>query len=245
MSDDPTPKHAPARGPKRRLAQFLRQHGWAYKTPRNGLRHRLYDLAMARHPWWDWGHHLMILVGRDEGGNWSEPRPETWWYRLGPVKRERRTGYPAHPPSTFQIITAYDEYRARVEGLNEDQLYEWQAIYVDTDGELQLGHRWWGGTFYGLRKADTFLLRRYLRAWRRLDWWGARSWLYHRALHAAVYRKRPDACGQSPPRGQGGYDHWLCQLRRGHEGMHRFNSYVWGEIDGELIGATHVPEVPR
>lgn len=218
---------------------FLRRRGWYYDTPRNGLRTRIVALLDCRDPWWDWGHRLMVVVGRDFGGNWSEPVPPTWWYRQGPAKHQVRTGFPTHPPSTYEVITTYDEYRASVDGLNEDQRSEWQAIGTNQDGDLHLGHQFWGGQFYGLCKADTFLLRRYLRAWHRLDWWGLRTWLWQQGLHAAVHRKRPGACNQAPPRGQGGYDHWHCTLRRGHDGMHRFNAYVWGEIGGETIGVVH------
>jgi hypothetical protein len=225
----------------KRLARLMRKRGW-YASPNNGLRQRLYSLATDHHPWWDWGHPLMILVGRDECGNWSEPRPETWWYRQGPPRRMWRTKYPRHPLSTYQVVTDYTEFRSLTEGLNEDQMYEWQAIYCTSDGDLSLGRRYWGGNFYGLSKADCALLRRYLRAWRRLDWWGLRSWLYAQGLHAAVYTKKPFACNHVPPRGQGGYDHWHCKLKRGHDGMHRVGSYVWGEIGGETIGAMYDPE---
>lgn len=219
----------------------MRKHKWHHGTPNNGIRHRILDIVDDHHPWWDWGHKLMVIVGRDEGGSWSEPRPPTWWYRLGPPKRMWRTKYPRHPLSTYEIITDYATFRERTKGLNDDQMYEWQAIGVNQDGDLHLGHRYWGGTFYDLRRCDWALLRRWMRAWRRLDWWGLRSWLYSQALNAAVHQKKPFACNAVPPRGQGGYDHWHCRLRRGHDGMHRYNAYTWGEIGGEPIGAFYAP----
>ncbi len=76
----------------------------------------------------------------------------------------------------------------------------------------------------------------------RIEWFGLRSWLFSQGLHAAVYRKKPFSCGAQPPKGQGGYSHWLCTLRRGHDGMHRFNNYTWGEIGGEPIGTLYNPE---
>jgi hypothetical protein len=226
----------------RRLIKFLRNHGWMM-APRNGLRHRCYSLVSARYRWWDWGHWLMILVGRDEGGNWSEPRPQTWWYRQGLAKTQRITKYPKHPLSTYEVIKSYDEFRTYTKGLSEDALYEWQALNVNQDGDLHLGHQYWGQQFYGLTKSDVKLLRKYLRAWNRLDWWGLRSWLFEHALHAAVYQRRPGACNQPPPSGQGGYTHWLCTLRRKHDGMHRYNNYTWGDIGGFEIGAVHNPEI--
>lgn len=219
----------------------MRKRGWGYTSKRGGAMHRVYDLLMMRFPWWDWGHRLMALVGDDFGGNWSEPSPPTWWYRLGTPKRMWRTGYPIHPLSTFEIVTDYDEFRRRTEGLNEDQMYEWKAICTDQDGQLQLGHRYWGGNFYGLTDWETRLLVRYLRMARRHDWWGIRSWLYKQGLEAAVHTRKPRACNEVPPRDSGGYDHWHCQLKRRHAGLHRFRSYTWGEIDNEPVFA-HVPE---
>lgn len=229
------------RGAASRLACFMRRHGWPYDVPIGGVRHRVYDLVACGHPWWDWGHRLMIVTGSDFGGNWSEPTMPTWWYHRGTPNRMARTGWPTHPPSAYEIITDYATFRERTTGLNEDQMYEWQAIGLNQDGQLHLGHQFWGGSFYGLASCDLFLLRRYLRAWRRKDWFGLRSWLYSQALHAAVYRRRPGACNQAPPLGLGGYDHWLCTLRRGHDGMHRFNAYAWGEIGGEPIGTVYAP----
>lgn len=84
--------------------------------------------------------------------------------------------------------------------------------------------------------SDAALLRRYLRMWHRLDWYGLRSWLYAQALHSAVHERKPFSCQAVPPRGTGGYDHWHCQLRRRHDGMHRFNNYVWGDVGGEDLG---------
>jgi hypothetical protein len=205
----------------------MKKKSWAYQTPRNGLRRRLYCLLIENHRWWDWGHRLMILVGTDSGGNWSEPEPPTWWYRLGPSKPMWRTHYPTHPLSTIQIVASYDEFRALTEGLNEDQMYEWNAICVDQDGQLQLGHRYWGGTFYGLSTAEVAVLRRYLRMWRRYDWFGVRSWLYSQGLQAAVYSRKPFTCQVTPPKGSGGYDHWFCNLKRRHEGPHRYRNYQW------------------
>lgn len=212
---------------QRRIAKWMRSHGWSHRTPDNGIRRRLWCLANDRHRWWDWGHRLMVLTGTEHGGSWDAPSPPTWWYRAGAPKRMARTGYPTHPLRTFHVVKDYDEFRSLTEGLNEDGMYEWQAMCVDSDGDMQLGHRYWGGSFYGMRKAETALLRKYLRMWRRLDWYGLRSWLYSQGLHAAVHRSKPFACREVPPKGSGGYSHWHCELRRRHAGAHRFNSYTW------------------
>jgi len=221
--------------------------GWHKSKHDNRITGRIHHLLLRNNRrWWDWGHSVMILVGTCRGGNYDAPSPPTWWYRLGPPKPMWRTKWPRHPLSTFQVVTDYEEFHRLTEGLNEDQMYEWQAICVDQDDELQLGHRYWGGNFYGLRKWDVALLRRYLRMCRRHDWFGLRSWLYGQALHAAVHQRKPFTCQATPPRNSGGYDHWHCTLRRRHDGMHRFNNYMWGEVGGEEIGhVVHVPEVPR
>jgi hypothetical protein len=209
------------------LARLMRKRGWHYRTPSNGLRHRIHDLTASRHRWWDWGHPLMILTGVDFGGSWSEPTPPTWWYRKGDPKHQVLTRFPKHPLSTFEVIKDYATFRARTEGLNEDGMYEWQAIGTNQDGDLHLGHQYWGGGFYGLNHWDVALLRRYLRMWHRLDWFGMRSWLYRQGLHQAVHTKRPFRCNLTPPRGSGGYSHWYCGLKRKHDGPHRFGNYEW------------------
>lgn len=245
---------AAKRAPKKRLATWMRKRSpsWAYETPRDGLRRRLYSLALENHPWWDWGHRLMILTGTDHGGNWSEPEPETWWYRRHPAKPMWRTNYPR---SRFEVVTDYAEFRRRTDGLNDDEMYEWKAIGVNQDSALHLGHRFWGKAFYDLPADEWRLLRRWLRMAHRHDWWGLRSWLYSQGLHAAVYRKKPFSCGRQPPKGQGGYSHWRCQLRRGHDGFHRheyvvdygtnLEGWLWGDdVTYELVSWAG-PDDPR
>lgn len=221
---------------------WLRRKLWPlrYKLPDNSLGQRLVQLITTHHPWWDWGHRLMILTGSDHGGNWAEPELRTWWYRQDGYKRSMwRTGYPRRK---FSIVTDYEEYRRQTEGLNEDEMYAWSALGFDQDGELFLGKRFWGGNFYGLPQDELSLLRRYLRTARRHDWYGLRSWLYSQGLHAAVYQRKPFTCGVRPPKGQGGYNHWYCKLPRRHEGMHRFDNYIFGEVGGEPIGTVFVPK---
>lgn len=227
---------------QRPIAKAMRKRGWSYKTPSNGLRRRIYSIVTNRQPWWDWGNRVIALTGTDFGGSWDSPQPPTWWYRQDSTKRMARTGYPIHPPSTYEVITDYDEFRKRTEGCNEDAMYEWQAICVDQDGQLQLGHRYWGKDFYGLNRWDVPILRRYLRMAHRHDWYGLRSWLYSQALYAAVHKRKPGACQQVPPRGSGGYDHWHCTEPKGHVGLHRFGAMTWGDIDGEPLPVTHVPQ---
>lgn len=219
----------------RRSTKLARKLGF-YRHD-NGVRSRIYSLTLCRDPWWQWGHRLMILTGTNEGGNWSEPEPPTWWYRRSETKRMWRTGYPR--VRSFEIIRGdYAEFQRRTDGLNEDQMYEWQALNISQDGELQLGHRYWGGSFYGMRKDEVHILRSYLRAWHRMDWFGARSWLWSQGLHHAVNGYRPGACGVVPPRESSGYSHWHCECDRRHIGPHRFRAYEW--VDGGDV--VYVPQ---
>lgn len=232
------------RGSRRRLSRLTFKLGWHKAKHDNWITGRIHHLILRREHWYNWGHKVMTLVGTCVGGNYNSPEPKTWWYRLGPPRHMWRTKYPRHPLSTYQVVTDYSEFCKLTEGLNEDEMYKWQAFCINQDGELILGHRFWGGNFYGLTKADAALLRRYLRMWHRLDWYGLRSWIYAQALHAAVHERKPFSCQAVPPRGSGGYDHWHCQMRRRHDGMHRFNNYVWGDVGGEDIGhVVHAPEV--
>ena len=180
-----------------------------------------------RWPWWDWGHRLMALVGQDQGGSWAEPIPPTWYYRLGTGKRMWFTGYPFHPVKTIEVIKDYQTFRERTEGFNEDEMYEWKAFCINCDGELHLGKQYWGGQYYGMTQWEIRLLHKYLRYWRRLNWWGSRSWLYKIGLHAAAHRRRPFKCQAIPPKGSGGYSRWHCELPRRHEGVHRYERYEW------------------
>lgn len=219
----------PKRTPPRRLARWLQMNrGWRLS---NGWRRRILDLLNHRHPWWDWGHRVMVLVGKDDGGNWGEPEPPTWFYRLGAGSRMRFTGYPVHPLSTIEVIKDYATFHEHTKGLNEDELYEWKAICVNQDGELQLGKQFWGGTFFGLNRWETRLLAKYLRRWRRLDWWGARTWLYLAALQSAVNQRKPFSCQATPARDSNGYNHWHCELPKRHAPPHRYHAVVWRDGD--------------
>lgn len=239
VAENVAPKRGIAAAHQRPIARLMRKWGWNFKH--GTIRRRLFDLASCHYPWWDWGHRGMILTGSDFGGNWSEVGHPTWWYRRIEGARMWRTNYPVHRPKHFQVVTDYAEFSNLTKGLNEDQMYEWKAIGVNSDGELHLGHRYWGGAFYGMPTDELWLLRRYLRIARRRNWYGLRSWLYSQSLHAAVHQKKPFTCQEQPPKGQGGYDHWYCQLGRHHDGEHRYNNYVWTEVGGEKVGAFYKP----
>lgn len=219
---------------KRRVAKFLQKIGWHYDVPANSLRHRIYDLsAIHGKPWYDWGARLMILTGSDFGGNWSEPEPATWYYRIGTPKRMFLTNYPRNYLSTIEVIKDYDEFRIRTEGLNDDEMYEWKAICINQDGDLLFGKQYWGGRFYGLNRWEQPLVRKYLKYAARHNWYGLRTWLYDLGLYATVNRKKPFSCKAVPPKNSGGYSHWFCQLKKNHKEDHKFNNYTWVD-EGEL-----------
>jgi len=218
----------------------MRRWGWYASRHDNRITGRLYRLAVDRHPWWDWGHRVMILTGTCVGGNYDEPHPTTWYYRRNTSRPMWRTKYPRWPRRAFTVITDYTAFGTATDGINEDQLHDWQAINLNQDGELQLGHQYWGGGFYGLRPDEWWLLRKYLRRAHRHNWWGLRSWLYHQALHSAVHQRKPFACNATPAAGSGGYSHWHCRLRRHHPGAHRTGNYEW-YASGRV---RHVPDHP-
>lgn len=208
--------------PARRLERYLTlKRRWYYETPDGGVRSRIVALLRERHPWWDWGHRMMILVGRSWCGNWTEPRPPDIWYRQGPTKRNRR----GHYRTTWVVVRSYDEYRRQVEQGHQD----WKCIQVQDDGgTLAMGY-YDSMNFYGLSRSELPILFRFLVRWALTDWLGIRRWLYFRALHSAVYQRKPFSCQAIPPKGSGGYDHWLCQEKKRHSGPHRFRNTAWDD----------------
>lgn len=214
-----------------RLYRFTRHLGW-HRSPGDSIKGRIYHLLWMHHPWWDWGHRVMVLVGQDNGGNYDSPSPRTIWYREGKAVRMWRTKYPTHPPRSYQIVKSYTEFMALTKGIdkNSDAHYEWRAICAGQDGNLHLGRQYWGGDYYGLDHWEMELLRRWLNRWRWRNWFGLRSWLYSQALEAAVAHRKPFSCQQTPPKGQG-YSHWHCQERKRHDGPHRFRNAEWGVSD--------------
>jgi hypothetical protein len=66
-----------------------------------------------------------------------------------------------------------------------------------------------------------------------------RVWLYD------IDRRMRGICNDAPwamgPTSRGGYSHWRCQLRRGHETLHRANNYTWGDSTDERTTYDPVP----
>ncbi len=226
-----------------RLADLMRRFGWNRSKHDARLTGRLYHLSTHRYRWYDWGHRVMAILGRANGGSYDNPSPPTWWYVEIAPKIMWRTRYPRR---RYEVVKSYDEMRRRTSGLNEDEMYRWRAVGADQDGDVVLGRRWWGDPFYGLDYAEVRIVHRWMRRWRWKNWFGLRSWLYTQALHAAVNQRKPFSCGVNPPAGSGGYSHWRCQLKKRHDGLHRFNAYVWGDVGGiEMPLVAHEPEVKQ
>lgn len=226
---------APRNTTRRRLERYLTlKRRWYYETPDNGLRSRIVALLRENHPWWDWGHRVMTLVGRNWCGNWSEPKPPDIWYRQGPSKLRR-----GKARTTWVVVRSYDEYLRQVEQGHQD----WKCIQVQDGGwTLAMGY-YDSMNFYGLTRSEVPILLRFLVRWALTDWLGIRRWLYFRALRAAVNRKVPFRCQATPPKGTGGYSHWHCSEKKRHAGPHRFNNYTW--TDGDHVEYAPVGNEPK
>ncbi|MFI6333249.1 hypothetical protein ACIBBG_33980 [Micromonospora chersina] len=74
---------------------------------------------------------------------------------------------------------------------------------------------------YGWRRTAVEYLRRQPRIWRRR---AVNRWYDLRAVLAGYCNNQPYP---AIPGEGGGYAHWRCALKRGHEGMHRPRNYVW------------------
>lgn len=205
---------------------------------------RIYDLLTCRYPWWDWGHRVMIVVGYDFCGNWSDMRAPTWWYRFENRKKPMwRTGYPVR---RLQVIKNYDEFMKETAGIREDsdEHYPWKAICLGQDDDLKLGRQYWGGNFFGLNASEMRLLLRWLIRWNLSCWFGLRQYIYKHALEAAVHKRKPFACNKVPDKNSNGYQHWHCTDKKKHTGPHSFGNYTWVEGDTvKYIGDTDSPTV--
>lgn len=73
-------------------------------------------------------------------------------------------------------------------------------------------------------------LRSIARSWCWVTWHRAKNrWYDLRAILAGYCNDCPYS---GDPGEGGGYAHWRCAHRRGHDGLHRSNNYVWSD-DGQ------------
>jgi hypothetical protein len=206
---------------RQKIARWMRDHD----AGREGtVLHRVHDLLAYRRPWYDWGHPLMILVGRYDAGTWGVPRVRDLWFR-----RER----------DGRLVATRDYTQVR--GNNDG---EWRIFDGRNDGhEIVIGY--WPGPGVGGSisrsgidgRDEIRLFTRWLiwDGWVKAEWFGLRRWLYYRGLHNAVEPYIPFTCRIAPPPGSGGYKHWHCRLRPRHAGDHRYVNYTWPRRPGERV----------
>lgn len=212
------------------LARRLRRRGWHDPKLDGSIRGRIYDIVAQRRHWWDWGHPVMRLVGREYCGNAAWPRADDLYYVhpnwLEKVHRPWFADWPTR--CGFYATADLDQVRAAPDA-------PWKVFDLQDDGHtLLLAWRYQPGGD-GRHKPASIQGREIDLLWRwwwidhrlKAQWLGLRPWLYRKALHAAVHERKPFACNVTPERGAGGYPHWHCRLKRRHPGPHRYGSYVW------------------
>jgi hypothetical protein len=206
----------------------MHRRGWTRGQHEGGPLHRLHDVLQRRHPWYDWGHPLMILTGRYDSGSWDVPRVRDLWFR-------------ARPGGGFETARDYATVRASNTDANPWRIFDSQDDghtveigYWPTPSERGNIHR------TGLDgRAEMRLFARWLiwDGWVRAEWFSLRRWLYFRALHRAVVHRIPFTCQAQPAHGR--RDSSYCELSRRHTGKHRVRNYTWR--DGELPTYDPIP----
>ena len=225
---------APRKTPRRLIARWMYDRGWTKVGMDDTLRSRIARAFGERGPWYDWGHPVMWLVGRYDGGNAGSPRGrDLWWvpteYVEGPFAQAAVAGLEVR--HGCYVTTNYSDIHTDV---------DWRIFDLQDDGHTVKVGLWPNLPEHGghiqplpweeLKPATS--LRLFLE-WYLVDhkikaqWFGLRSWIYWKALHAAVQDRRPFSCAKVPPPCSGGYSHWHCQLGKRHKGAHRYRNYVW------------------
>lgn len=229
----------------KRAAKLMYRRGWTECCMDDTLRSRLARAAREWHNWYDWGHPVMWLVGRYDSGSAGVPRGHDLWW----IPTEYVEGLSIHLVAGFEqrfgcyITTRYADVRATGDDI------DWRIYDLQDDGRTVKVGLWPNCPDHGGRmqplpwqelKVDLFL---WWYVWQHLghaQWFGIRRWVYYKALHAAVSRKIPFTCQQTPPRGSSGYSHWHCELKRKHSGEHRFRNYTWSSnrVSHNPVGAS-------
>lgn len=214
---------------RNKIRRWMYRQGWTNGRREGSVLHRLHDLTARRWTWYDWGHPLMILVGRYSTGTWDTPHVRDMWFRKEYVVGGRQR---------IETTRDYTVVRARNDG-------EWRIFDGQDDGHTIVIGYWPhpdspNGQIYrtGLDgRAEIRLFVRWLLwdGWVKAEWCGLRRWLYFRGLHNAVEPYIPFTCRVVPDGTSGGYRHWHCDLRPRHKGDHRYRNYTWSGVAGDRV----------
>lgn len=218
-------------------ARSMRQRGWTDSALDDTLRARVARAVDTWRNWWDWGNPVMWLVGRYDTGSAGVPRGrDLWWIPTDYVESSLAGSLVADCEQRFGCYITTDYTVVRSSSAEID----WRIYDLQDEGRTVKVGLWPNRPEHNGRiqplpwqelNVELFLWWYVWQHLGRAQWFGLRRWVYyealHAALHAAVHEKRPFSCQVQPERGSGGYDHWYCGLKRGHDGPHRYRNYVW------------------
>lgn len=207
--------------------------GWTRSPLDDTLRSRIIHAFGDWKKWYDWGHPVMWLVGRNDSDSSGIPRGrDLWWLPVDHAEGIEASLVADLPQRHGCYLTT--EYRR----VREAPHVGWRIFDLQDGGSTVIIGRW---PMYeedkgriqqipgGLNRQQVRLfIRWYLWDHKvKAQWFGLRRWIYFKALTAAVHDKKPFSCQLVPERGSGGYSHWHCQERKWHKGDHRYNNYIW------------------
>lgn len=206
--------------------------GWTQSRLDDSLRSRIAHAIYDWKHWYDWGHPVMWLVGRNDSGSSGVPRGRDMWW----IPTEYVEGIASPLVADFDkrfgcyVTTKYADIRTTGSDI------DWRYYDLQDAGRTVKVGLWpnepehkghvqplpWNEL-----KVNLFLWWYVWQHKGKAQWFGLRPWLYYKALHAAVHDRKPFACQVVPENGSGGYSHWHCQRRKFHKGAHRYRNYIW------------------
>lgn len=215
-----------------RAWRLMYDRGWNQFAMDDTLRSRLVHAVGDWKKWYDWGHPVMWLTGRNDSGSAGVPRGRDLWW----IPTQYVEGIATSLVADFEqrhgcyVTTRYEDVRATGSDI------DWRIYDLQDDGRTVKVGLWpnapeHGGHIQPLPwnelKVDLFLWWYVWQHKGKAQWFGLRRWAYYKALHWAVNAHSPFACGVVPDKGAGGYSHWHCGLRKMHRGAHRYVNYTW------------------
>jgi hypothetical protein len=223
---------------KQWAARRMRKAGWNKSALDDTIRSRIYHACSERGAWWGWGRSAMWLVGRNDSGSAGAPRARDLWYvRLNDLEQFQLPFW-ADQANKLGFVTTTDYRTVRA---HPD--IDWKIFDLQDDGHTLVVGYWPTPGGNGRIQPASIQGNEIALFWRwywithrlKAQWLGLRPWIYYKALHATVHKKKPFSCQVTPPRGPGGgYSHWHCQLRKRHAGDHRYVNYTWAR-EGEQV----------